>query len=396
MAKKGSSWNDLPDSPNQSKYDQEIDRFAFVDGEWTAIRLLGEVFSLHIHWMPTFKRNDSVTAYPILCLKNEEGQHYCPLCEAGIKRQTVYLTNAIIRDLQDQKPSRVKVPDQKFRKAGDKWWSPVRVVQFPYQVAQNIKNISQLNKVKTKKGIISVGFEHPKHGRDLSILLDKNQTGSGMYQIQKEDKVPLTEEEINYLLYDISTVYKYILSEDALISELRAAYDKDALNSENCDIKEVKKIIRGLKDNDDDDDDVEDRKNKKNKKKNKPVKKREDDDEDLDDVEDEKTTRKSKKSSKAKKEIEDDLDDDLEDDDLDDDLEDDDLDDEDDEDEDLDDEEDDEPKKKKSKQSKNFKSRNKKEDDEDDDLEDEDLDEDEEEERPRKKNSSKEKSRRKK
>lgn len=420
--KRGSGWSDIPDSPNQNKYDKDFDRFSFPDGDWAQIRLIGNVYDYNVHWVPAVKKqNESLTAYPMPCRKNIDSKKPCPLCQAGIKRQTVYLSNAIIRDLQEDKPERIKGPPAgtEFRKAGDKWWSPVRVIQFPFGVAQSIKNISALNKAKTKDGIKVFSLEHPKYGRDLNILLDKNQSGSGMYNIQKEDKSPLSDEEKEYLLYNLELIYDYIPDVNDMLEALRGSYDKDALSSENCDIKVVKALLRGAEsshtDDDDDDDEDEAPKSKKSSKKDdsrgskKSSKKRDDeDDDDLDDDldselddedEDEEEKPKSKKGSKSKKSSKkDDDDDDLDDEDEDekpkskkkgksakkskDDLDDDDLDDDLDselDDDDLDDDEDEKPKSKKGKADKS-----KKKSKDDDDLED-DLDDDDEDEKPKQK-----------
>ena len=418
---RGKSWEEVKPGGNSANYYDVYDRFALTD-EYTRVRLLGDVFELKVHWIPTKTKKGGDSAFPVLCRKNEADSEKCCICRAGLRTQTIYLTNAIIRDIQEDEPKKKgKIPEgTEYRKPGDKWWSPVRVLQIPAGAVTKIQRFSENNKVKLKSGEFKVApINDPKYGRDLEILFDSTQTGSGMYDIQKGERSPLTDEEKEYLLYNLEEVYNYIQPDSELLTSLASAYERGVFNSDNCDEKSLRRVLKSVLADDDEDDDSEDaeledlddeeeeerpsKKSKSAKKSSKKSKRRDEDededledDDDLEDDEDEeeeerpsKKSKSKKTSSKSKKRRDDDDDDDEE------------LEEDDDLDEDDEDDEEEEKPSKKSKNSKKSKSRDEDDDDddleEDDDLEDEeddDLEDDDEkeEERPSKKSKSAKKS----
>ena len=266
---KGTGWDEVESSSFGKSWDSTIEKFDFTVGEWSALRLLGEVFKVRFHWVPTLKKQGgSETSYPILCRKNldtDEESFDCPCCNAGMTTQTVFLTNAIVRDLQENKPEgkKSKQPDKEYREAGDKFWSPIRVVKIPAGTAQKVKNLSKLNKISKNGKITTYQVDHPKYGRDINILFDPSQSGSGMYDVQKDDHTPLTDEERAYLLFNLERVYEAVPEVNDMISSLRKSYDKELFSSDNCNFNSLKKILLG---NDEDLDLTKSKKSKKSKK----------------------------------------------------------------------------------------------------------------------------------
>ena len=323
---KGTNW-DAIEPPMQSKsWDETIERFDFPQGEWTSLRLVGDVYSLRIHWIPTLKKaGGAETAFPLLCRRNEDDNADCPCCRAGISAQTVYLSNAIIRDLQEDKPKKIKSPEKgkKFRVKGDKFWSPIRVIKFPAGIAQKIKNLSKLNKVSKGGKITAYQVNDVKYGRDINVLFDPSQSGSGMYDVQKDDRSPLTDEEKSYLLFDLDVVYETIQDIKDIISSLRRSYDKELFTSDNSDLRELKKMLLSSGDTEEEDEDEKPKKGKKGKKDKKGKKgkkgKKEDEeedeleedeeDEDEEDELDEKPKKSKKEKSKKSKKVEEEEDD---------------------------------------------------------------------------------------
>ncbi len=385
--KRSMGWEDVPDSINTKNFYDMYDAVTLEPNEWTQFRLVGDIVMLKIGWIPAKKKGGGLTAYPVVSLSNNEED--CPLVEAGIKQQDIFLTNVIVRELQENKPRKAgTVPDQEFRKVGDKWWSPIKVLKLPFGAVQKVKNLGQLNKVKSKTGEIKVmPLNHPKFGRDILVSYDPKGQGSGMYDIQKEDRSPLTEEESSYLLYNLELVFDCIQTYDDIVESIQKAYDEDLFDDDNCNMKALRRLVEESDDDDDDDNDdddmdldEDDEDEPPKKKSKKKVVEDEDDDLDLDDDddEDEPPKKKSKTTSKTKKKVVEDDDDDE------DELDDDDLD--------LDDDEEDEPPKRSSKKKPPVKSKKKVVDDEDDlDLDDEDdldLDADEEDEPPKRSKKS--------
>ena len=445
MAQKshGMSWGDVnPSSGNDNKsYMDVIDLHKF-DPEWSAIRLVGSVFPIRQHWIPVQTKGGKKN-FSRVCLKTLDPSAHCPYCEAGFKTSSIFLHNAIIRSIQEDKPEnkkKLRIPEgQEFRKKGDTFWSPVRVVQLPSTIASKIKSFTKINKVKAKSGAIKCfDVNHPKYGTDLLISFDGDKAGTAKWDVQKDVRSPLTQEEMDYLLYDLDLVYDCIEDEDESLRTLIDIWNKssEVITNDDCNISSLRKLVGSSSksssyDDDEDDEDEEETPSRKKKStkssKRKPVEddlEDEDDeldstdDEDDDDLEEEETPSRKKKSSKSAKnrrdvddeeDLEDDDEDDEDDDDEetssskkksskkqvksskrkpveedDDDLEDEDL--EDDDDEDDEDEEETPSRKKKSTKSSKSSSKSKRklveEDDEDDDLEDDELelDEDEEEE----------------
>ncbi len=247
--KRGSSWGEVPSNNFKDAYYKKYDKFKFPEMEFATIRLIGDAYPVKIHWVPTIDKNKKEISFPILCKKNNSEDNKCLCCEAALKTQTVYLSNSIIRDIQENSKKGNKKPNknQKFRVPGDKWWSPVKVIQLPHGAASKIKNLKSLNKVKDKKTgkIIKYDMNDIKNGMDINICFDKNQSGSGMYDIQKEERTPLSKEEKAYLLYDLGEVYECVPPDSEMLESLKRAYDNDCLDDENCDLKAVKKIIKG-------------------------------------------------------------------------------------------------------------------------------------------------------
>ena len=410
MAQKshGMSWGDVnPSSGNDNKsYMDVIDLHKF-DPEWSAIRLVGSVFPIRQHWIPVQTKGGKKN-FSRVCLKTLDPSAHCPYCEAGFKTSSIFLHNAIIRSIQEDKPEnkkKLRIPEgQEFRKKGDTFWSPVRVVQLPSTIASKIKSFTKINKVKAKSGAIKCfDVNHPKYGTDLLISFDGDKAGTAKWDVQKDVRSPLTQEEMDYLLYDLDLVYDCIEDEDESLRTLIDIWNKSSeiITNDDCNVSSLRKLVGSSSksssyDDDEDDEDEEETPSRKKKStkssKRKPVEddlEDEDDeldstdDEDDDDLEEEETPSRKKKSSKSAKNRRDvDDEEDLEDDDL--------------EDEDDDDEETSSSKKKSSKKQVKSSKRKPVEED-DDDLEDEDLedddddedDEDEEETPSRKKKSTK-------
>lgn len=307
------------------------------------VRQIGPVTAYAQHWIKIrAKTKDSKKevefAIPKICLNyNAKTDEYndskeCPYCKSGDNPKKDYLANFIVRSLQDDEPRKkpkhvkserklgkvVSYSDEEFhiKDMSSKSWTPVRVMRLPITIAGKLKDLGDLNKVNTKKGIKTFDIDHPKYGRDISIKFDKDAKGGGaMYDVQKEDKSPLTEEELEYLLYNLS-----IMKAESL-EEAKREFKNLKPKMVNQDSDEEEEDVEEDEESFDEDEDIDEEDeidmNKKKKKSKKKKRRDEEEDEDSDDEEEEKPRKKKKKKSKYRDEDEDDLDDDSDLDDLD-------------------------------------------------------------------------------
>lgn len=399
---KGGAGNKAP------RVDELTDLLKLPPNEWITLRFVGPTVSYGIHWIKTKKQDGKETSFPAVCLSYDpeteetDSTRECPWCDAEnelIRFGPEYYSNAIVRSLQEDEPSKKSKPTEEeaesgFKKKGSKTWTPVRAVRLTRTLVRELKKLGALNRVKDKKSGETKAYplSHPKYGCDINIMYDPNEkTPAKKYMVQKGERTALTEDEQEYLMQPIEDLQKPDSLKEANKSFERWAEkmdvgakknkkkskDEDEDDDSDDEDEDEDEAPKGKgkkapaakkgksKDEDEDDEDSDDSDDDEDDEDDKPAKKKagkkasksddEDEDEDDEDDEDEDDEPKSKKKPAGKKSKKDDDDED------------------DDEDEDEDDDEDEKP----SKKSK-AKSKGKKGDDEDDDLDDED-DEDEDE-----------------
>lgn len=404
-------------------------------GDFKEVRMIGPSKRVAKHLLPVFKqdgspvmKNGQQVKIPKVCLaynaKTNEYEGKCPYCDIDpstpkIEVHTNVLDREIQADFNAKKKDKLRSKKETKKREmvegewhvadgkGSKNLTPVRYMIIKSSVGGKISDYTALNKKKNKEGKTKVyPPNHPKYGFDMNMKFDKSKAGSEMYSCVKADRTELSEEELDYLLWnldeDAPEEMKVAKKEAESFAKrmkagAKAAGESDDDEDDDDDKKSKSKKSKGKKndaedDNWGDDDDFEDDDDKKSKKsKSKKSSKSDDDDEDEeeDDEDDRKSSKKSKKDkkSKSKSKKSDDWDDDE-------DEEDDDADD----DDDSEDDDDDRSSKKSKKSSKKGKSKKSDDDDEDEDEEDDDDsdddsddDEDEEEDEPVKKKGKKSK-----
>jgi hypothetical protein len=380
---KGGAGNKAP------RVDELTDLLKLPPSEWITLRFVGPTVSYGIHWIKTKKQDGKETSFPAVCLSYDpeteetDSTRECPWCDAEselIRFGPEYYSNAIVRSLQEDEPSKKQKHTEEekesgFKKKGSKSWTPIRAVRLTRTLVRELKKLGALNRVKDKKSGETKAYplSHPKYGCDINIMYDPNEkTPAKKYMVQKGERTALSDEEQEYLMQPIEDLQK----PDSL-KESNKSFERWA---EKMDVGSKKKSKK--KDDEDDEDSDEDDEDEapKGKGKKGPAAKKgkskkdddeddedtDSDDDDEDDDEDDKPAKKKagKKASKSD-------------------------DDEDDEDEDSDDEDDDEDEPKSKKKPAGKKS--KKDDDDEDEDEDEDEDDDEDE-KPSKKSKAKAKS----
>lgn len=335
-----------------------VDLQKFPDKTYLRIRLVGGVMQTGSYWVSTTKKDGKVGQFntgcsswnPETCSQDDNKEDPWrdferEQVEAGIPRSDrlvrftkQYFMNAIIRNIQDNEPSRKPKPTENEQETGYKekdsdTWTPVRVVSLPMTVLDQIQKLKAINvvKLKRKDGTVTTktfDMNHPKYGCDILIMYDSSKAGASKYTVTKGDgRTPLSEEEQAYLTWDLDQLYidfdanvmknsfnswhqrnkKLIESMFGKASneEYHYAGNKNEEPEEEFESKPRKKSEPKVEDESDFDDADE----------VKPVSKKTEDIEE--DFEEEKIEAKpEKKSKKSSKEEEDDFDDDFDDDDF--------------------------------------------------------------------------------
>lgn len=393
-----------------------LDLFDFksVEGKWVTFRLFGDIMSFGNYWIAGVNKQGVKKRFPQACPSfnyltgQRESGKYDPWWEVeqherngseDNKSETVQFTrsffiNAIVRSEQDNEPAKIrKTPEEAesgFKDKDSSSWTPVKVLRMPPSLLQKIQELKPLNSVKFKNGSIKCfDVTHPIYGRDIQVKFDDSASPANKYSIQLGMKrTPLTEEEKEYLTYDLDALY-YVPKEEEVkrsfeVWAKRSGYSKKVEDEteDNFDMdkseeedeapapvkKPVKKPAKKVVEDDEDDFDEDDEDEEVDvplKKGSKKIKKVVKDD---DDEEEEKAP--VKKSAKGKQEEDEEDIPDF---------------DEDEDEEDSEEEEDEAPKKPVKKPVKKAPVKKVVEEEDEDDFEDDDdSDEEEEEERPKK------------
>lgn len=298
---------------DSAKLEEVIDilKFSDFENEWVRVRLLERgLLAVKRHWCKIItqktKQRIEIPKYCISFDPENEAEPKkgieCPYCElvtkdratSPVTNEFFYLINAIVRDLQEQEPARVPEHTSKEKKSGykdikSKSWTPVRVLRLTNTVVARIQELGETNIVKSKKDPKkkqAFPLSHPKHGVDINIKYKPKASGSDKYSVDKSDegRVPLTEEEMAYLVYNLD---EGLLDITGRFTQEQAEDDvkkTDFVDSENID-----------DDNDDDEDGISLGKKKKKKK-------TDDDDDDVP---------RKKKKAKSKSRLDDEEEDDV-------------------------------------------------------------------------------------
>jgi hypothetical protein len=280
---------------------------------WKTIRAIGQVFAYGNHWVTTKKRDGSRGAFKVPCLAfdSETGETdstiHCPWCKhreehPGSKDKpglvgysTEYWFNAIDRKEQDNPPKRPPRPDPEEVKSGFKLkdsdtWTPVKAVRLSAQDLRKVRNLKDLNRIKTKSGEVKVfSVFDERQGRDVNISFNKDEkVPSNRFQVNIGDKAPLNEEEAAYLTWDISSLEEVMTPDEADKEYDRWASRMGVSGGEDEDEDRPKRKTKSEKDTE------------MKKSANDRLRNALDDDED-DDDEDEPPRKSSAKKSTAKK-----------------------------------------------------------------------------------------------
>ncbi len=197
--------------------------------KYVTVRLYPGVVPVGFHDYPLFRKDgskvmskhgkDKQSTVPKMCLafdpetmeRSDDKEDVCPYCAAEIYFKIEYWLEGVIRDLVDEEPKRHK-PSAAEAKSGFKdkdnngSWTPVRCVRQTSNTYKRLASLKQLNKVGKEK--VPTAVDDEENGCDLNLNFNPDGTGDGMYGLQKGDQVALTDEEKEYLRWDIEGAVK--------------------------------------------------------------------------------------------------------------------------------------------------------------------------------------------
>lgn len=132
----------------------------------------------------------------------------CPYCAAELYFKIEYYGEFIIGEEKETEPAKHR-PSADEKKSGlkdkdnDGSWTPVRVNKMSSNTYKKLKNLKQLNKVKIEGEKVPVAVDDEENGCEINMNFDGDATGDGMYGMQKGDHAPLTDEDKEFLRWDI-------------------------------------------------------------------------------------------------------------------------------------------------------------------------------------------------
>ena len=202
----------------------------FVDvwkfkNSWTKVRFIGPVTSYYEFWFQIRSSTGRIMPIQKLCRdwNPEPGEmdgNSCPYRKAGLNGRPIYVSNAIIRSLQqrtpnispehtayEQKSRHIGKETVRWKEHGSESWTPIRVLRIPPGLAQKIQALS-LNNTRQNQAaeVRSYDLAHPKYGRDVVIKYDKDEEPKAMYGLRGDQRTSLTDEELAYLRYPLNVL----------------------------------------------------------------------------------------------------------------------------------------------------------------------------------------------
>ncbi len=273
-----------PKTNNQVRMEEEVDVFKFPNKKWVRIRFIGPITSVGYVWFDIISsKKKQKIGIPKICLDYDpETQDFnnkgCPFRSSGAGRfSQKFISNFIVRSVQEgrkfksgsAKKVKTSVGTFYFKEKGSQTKTPVMAQSFPATFAEKLKERGDLNTVKIDGKKVTKDLSDAKYGRDVLIKFDPDAKGSGMWDVQVQERTPLTEEELKYALQPILDLDSTKPLPKAEAIEEMKKIEKVLANKPKR--KDIDKDDDDDDDSDDDDDDNDldddDDDNKKSKKK---------------------------------------------------------------------------------------------------------------------------------
>lgn len=363
---------------------------------WVTVRLFGPVYSQATFWVRNDRSNPKkkfpkiVRCYdceqhrivadkydPFYDYYRQELDENVEFKDRLLQYDRKFYMQAIVRKLQDDMPAKNRMTAEEkkthIKDPESESYTPVVVVRMTNKLFKAIQDLKEDNVVKFKDGKrTAYSVNHEKYGRDIMIRYDDSDgvAPGDRYQVKlviDGGRTPLTDEEKQYLQWDMESIYPEEESENKIRQDFESwakrmgigkkrhiedvEEEDDSFDDDAEDLEPKSKKNQKVEE-DFEDDDLEEEPLKKAKKSKKTSLDNEDIAGDYDAFDEEEEQPKKSEKKVAKKKVEEDDDDDFEDDS---------------DDSDDDDDFEDEPPKKKKKVSKKVEEEEEDEDDFDED-----------------------------
>lgn len=321
---------------------------------WVTVRLFGPVYSQATFWVRNDRSNPKkkfpkiVRCYdceqhrivadkydPFYDYYRQELDENVEFKDRLLQYDRKFYMQAIVRKLQDDMPAKNRMTAEEkkthIKDPESESYTPVVVVRMTNKLFKAIQDLKEDNVVKFKDGKrTAYSVNHEKYGRDIMIRYDDSDgvAPGDRYQVKlviDGGRTPLTNEEKQYLQWDMESIYPEEESENKIRQDFESwakrmgigkkrhieqddDEDDSPFDDDADELDEPKPKKKSKVEDDYDDDDEDDRPTKKSKKVSL-------DDEDIAgdyDAFDEDEERPNKSKKKVKK-VEEDDDDDLDD-----------------------------------------------------------------------------------
>jgi len=340
----------------------KITLLKFPDGDkWTRIRPFGAIYSYVTYWCKIDPKDTSPKAkrFPVISpswdpkTQTFDSTIYDPWLELAnsqtfdkddkdarnkqlVQIDKKFYINAISRAAQKNAPARTPKPTAAERKSGFKdkdsdTYTPWVPVALGVGLVGKIKDLKGTNTIESKKtgATKSYSVADEKYGCDILIKFDNSKAPADKYQVQRDQRIALTEEELAYPQWDLSELVTPVTDKEANRRDFEGWANRMGIKTNKKRKHEVEEFDDEELDDDveeDEDDEDEAPKSKKKVAKKAPAKKgkkvveedEEEEDSDFDDEDEEDDEPVAKKGKKApakngKKVVEEDEDDEDED-----------------------------------------------------------------------------------
>lgn len=265
-------------------------------GVFYKFRFVGPYYSFAEHWIPIRTKEGRIVKIRKLCLaydhKTGEFTRKCPYCDLAADTPRVHiLQNAIDRKAQRNEPKNKPKPlksesklqtlswdDSKIeyyiKDKDSETWTPVEPIKLSSNPSKSIANYASLNRKTMKNGMEKVfPPEHDRYGFDIQIKYDENQNPSDQYFVAKEKRNSLSDEEMDYPVYNLHVEdpepYKEAKKNADSLAERIVEDDKDKKDGKDKK-RSARDYINDNNDNNNNEDDEDDRNESKRKGKGRP------------------------------------------------------------------------------------------------------------------------------
>ncbi len=223
--------DDVPSVMSKDKRPADVvNLYKFPKNKFVTIRMEDPIESYAGHWVKGVNKEGKPATFFAVCTKyDRETWEYdstkkCAWCAytekmgtdskenpSGVQNSVEFFANAIHRKEQDNQPRKLPRLTKQEEETGFKdkesdSWTPVVVVRFTKSVANQVKDLRQLNVHEDPKSGESRAYAvtDRRFGMDIHIKHNPDAAPAQQYAVQAGDVAPITKEERTYLRWNLT------------------------------------------------------------------------------------------------------------------------------------------------------------------------------------------------